>query len=328
MAVADVDVGVVTFNTKDLTVAALSRLVDATTDVDIRILVHDNASSDGTAAAIAASVPKAEVVAGDRNLGFAAGMNRLIERSTAPWFLALNSDAWPEPGAIARLLAVGRASPDVGIVAPRLERPDGTLEPSTFPFPSLRVAAFTALGGYRWAPHAAKRMMLVGAWHHDEPREVDWAVGAALLIRRAAIDQVGAFDESFFMYAEDLERCLRFHRAGWAIRFVPDAIVRHVWNASGRTVFGDRRTRAHTHNSYRLYRRVHGRTGTFAYRALSVAGYARLYALARLRRDAAARAEWASHLRAHLSRVPPTDTPPPGAGDASHTAAPAGSVTA
>lgn len=301
-----------TYNTRDLTVAALARLVESSSDVTMRILVHDNASCDGTAVAIARSIPAAEVVASDRNLGFAAGMNRLMERSTAPWFLALNSDAWPEPGAVRRLLEVGCSHPETAVVAPRLERPDGTLEWSTFPFPSLSVAAITALGGYRrlW-PRTAKRMMLVGAWNHDEPREIDWAVGAALLIRRTVVDQVGGFDESFFMYAEDLEWCWRVCHAGWTVRFEPDAVVRHVWNASGRAVFGDRRTRAHTHNSYRFYRRVHGRGSTAAYRALSVAGYARLYAVARLRRDQAARAEWADHLRAHLSRVPPTDAEPP-----------------
>jgi GT2 family glycosyltransferase len=307
----EVDVGVVTYETRDLTVAALTRLLEATTDVRLRILVHDNASRDGTADAIIRQIPAAEVVAGNRNLGFAAGMNRLIARSTAPWFLALNSDAWPEPGAVRRLVDAGERRPDVGVVAPRLEDGSGRLEYSTFPFPSVRVAAITAFGGYqRWWPRTANRLLLVGAWRHDEPRDVDWAVGAALLMRREALDEVGGFDERFFMYAEDLEWCWRVRQHGWAVTFEPSAIVRHMQNASGAKVFGDRRTRAHTHNSYRFYRRIHGPIDTAAYRALSIAGYARLYALARVRKDHGGRVAWAAHLRAHLSRVPPHDAPP------------------
>ena len=298
----DVDVGMVTFNTRDVTVDALERFVASTSDLPVRLLVHDNASTDGSAAAIRERFPTADVVAGERNVGFAAGMNRLIERSSAPWFLALNSDAWPEPGAIETLVATGGEHPSAAAVAPRLLRPDGSLEHSTLPFPSLAVAAITAIGGYqRLLPKRSRRLALVGAWNHDEAREVDWAVGAALLIRRSALDAVGGFDESFFMYAEDLEWCWRARTRGWTIRFEPSAVVRHLGNVSGAKVYGRDRTKAHVENSYRFYRREHGRAATIAYRAMNVLGCGRLYVLARLRRDEEARAEWADHVRAHLS---------------------------
>ena len=80
---------------------------------------------------------------------------------------------------------------------------------------SLRVSAMTAVGGYRWwAPPLGDRLLLPGAWQHDRPRLVDWAVGAALLMRRTAIDEVGPFDERFFMYVEDLDWCWRARAAG------------------------------------------------------------------------------------------------------------------
>jgi GT2 family glycosyltransferase len=116
------------------------------------------------------------------------------------------------------------------------------------------------------------------------------------------------------MYAEDLEWCWRATREGWPIWFEPAAVVRHIGNASGKRTYGDRRTRAYLHNSYRFYRRVHGGPATAAYRLLSILGCSRLYAKARLQGDGPGRAEWASHLRAHLSRVAPVDSPPPGAG--------------
>jgi GT2 family glycosyltransferase len=314
--VVHVDVGIVTFNSLDVTRDALQRLV-ALEGHRIRLLVHDNASTDGTVDAIAAAVPTADIVRGDRNIGFAAAMNRLFARSTSSWFLALNPDAWPEPGALDALLEAAERHPRAAIVAPRVERPDGGLDHSTLPFPSLRVAAVTAVGGYRWLwPRVGRRLLLPGAWHHDRPREVDWAIGAALLMRRAAIDDVGGFDEAFFMYAEDLDWCWRARQRGWEVWFEPQALVRHVGNASGAAVYGRSRTLAFMANTYRFYRRHHGRLSTSAYRALNAMGSARLWSLARVRGDGGARELWADHVRAALApaaggldRPPLSDAP-------------------
>src|SRR3954463_2202202 len=138
-----VDVGVVTWNTRDLTVQALRHLLDTDQGVDVRVLVRDNGSSDGTPEAIAADVPEAVLDVGPENLGFARGVNRLIEKSDAPWFLALNSDAWPQQGAIGRMVRAAEEHTNAAAVAPRLERPDGKLEHSTQSFPSLVMAVRT-----------------------------------------------------------------------------------------------------------------------------------------------------------------------------------------
>lgn len=264
-----VDVGVVTWNTRDLTVQALRRLLDTDQGADLRVLVHDNASSDGTAAAVREQVPEADVVAGSDNLGFAAAVNRLIERSDAPWFLMLNSDAWPDPGAVGRLVDAAVRHPRAAVVAPRLERPDGSLEHSTHPFPSATVALASSL---RLRGSWAKQRMLHGAWPHDVEREVDWAVGAAWLVRRAALDEIGGLDESFFMYVEDLEWCHRARRLGWQVWFTPAAVVVHVGNASGEKKYGAERTATWTANTYRFYRRHHSALGTAAYRTANASG--------------------------------------------------------
>ena len=297
-----VDVGVVTWNTARLTVDALRRLLDSDQGCDLRILVRDNASSDGTAEAISRDVPEAEIEAGSENLGFAAGMNRLIARSDAEWFFPLNSDAWPEPGAIGRLITVAREHSGAAAVAPRLQRPDGDLEHSTYPFPSLKVAAATAIGS-KISPERARRMMLVGAWMHDEPRAVDWAIGAALLMRKEALDDVGGFDERFFMYVEDLDWCWRARRRGWEIRFEPSAVVVHVGNASGAQRYGDRRTRAYMINTNRFYQREHGLIAATAYRGMNLAGTAAHYLRARLGRDRNLAAYWRRELAAQLPSV-------------------------
>lgn len=305
-----VDVGVVTFNTADVTVRALEHLTRSDQGCDLRVLVRDNGSRDGTADAVRAAFPAAEVEAGDENLGFAAGVNRLLARSDAPWFVALNSDAWPEPGALATLVRSAEANPRAAIVVPRLERPDGELEHSTHPFPSSLVAAVMATGAHRAMPRRAERMLLNGYWHHDEARAVDWAVGACWLMRRAAIDDVGLLDERYFMYAEDIEWCWRARKHGWSVQFEPAALVRHVGNASGAASYGDSRTTAYLRNTLRFYRSEHGLVASGLYRALNALGAARLWLVNRVRGRPGQAAGWKRQVAVHLSPVRGPDGPP------------------
>jgi GT2 family glycosyltransferase len=281
-------------------VSALRRLLDMPSTCDLRLLVRDNASSDGTPDAIAAQIPEAELDRGGANLGFAAGVNTLLARSDAPWFLALNSDAWPEPGAVERMVDVAERHPRTAAVAPRLERPDGALEHSTHRFPSVGLAAASALGPRLIGQRRARRLLLEGPWAHDEPGEVDWAVGAALLLRREAIDELGGFDERYFMYVEDLEWCWRARGAGWAVRFEPGAVVCHVGNASGAQAFGERRTAEYLRNTYRFYRSTHGPLSTAAFRAGNLAGAVRLWGQGRMQGDDDMARHWRSQLSAHI----------------------------
>lgn len=295
----DVDVGVVTWNTAELTPGALRRLLDSETELRLRVMVRDNGSTDGTVDAIRRSVPEAEVDADERNLGFGAGMNRLIERGRAPWFLALNPDAWPEPGAIGALLRAGEAMPTAAVVAPRIERPDGSLEHSTHPFPSSRMALMHVLGARAWmAPRKLEREMLEGFWEHDRARRVDWAVGAVLLMRRRALEEIGGFDESYFMYAEDIDWCWRVFEAGWDVLFEPSSKFRHVGNASGAVAFGAGRIELETASLLRFYRGTHGRASTLLYRWVSALACTEQWGSARLRRDHAAAERWSREARA------------------------------
>lgn len=266
-----VDVAVVTWNTAGVTPQALRDLLDSDQGCDLRLLVRDNASQDGTAEAVAKLVPEAEIDVGP-NLGFAGGVNTLIARSDAPWLFLLNPDAWPLPGAIATLVRAAEQHPRAAAVAPRLERPDGELQHSTHPFPSLRVAATVAFRGDPLPSEEAEELLLEGSWAHDRSRAVDWAHAAAWLIRREALDEIGGLEERFFMYAEDLEWCWRAKRFGWEIWFEPDAVVRHIHNVSGRRRYGSKQTRAHLHSALRFYRREHGLASTAAWWALNVAG--------------------------------------------------------
>jgi N-acetylglucosaminyl-diphospho-decaprenol L-rhamnosyltransferase len=305
-----VDVGIVTWNTAELSANAIGRLLGADDGYELRVLVHDNHSSDGTVERLREVLPDAQVVAGERNVGFAAGMNLLLRRSEAPWFLALNSDAWPEPGAIGALVAAAERDRRVAAVAPLLLRPDGSVEHSTHRFPSTVTAVIDAVDGRRWMPEKYLRSQLLeGAWQQDVARDVDWAVGAALLMRRQAIEEIGGFDERFFMYVEDLEWCWRANRNGWKIAFEPAAVVRHVGGASGERRFGEGRLALEEQNLRLLLPEALGPGRARLYFALRVSSCARAYLRARLAGRTGEAMAWKSRLRAiaGLERPPVLD---------------------
>ncbi|MDX6215840.1 MAG: hypothetical protein QOG99_1424 [Frankiales bacterium] len=275
-----VDVLVVTHGTAELTADALRRLLDSDQGAELRLLVHDNASPDATLAVLADRVPEAAVVASPVNAGFAAGVNALVARSTAPWLLVLNSDAWPAPGAVGALVDVLAAHPLAGLVAPRLASPGGDLELSAFPFPSVRGAV---------------RAALLREPHPVAPAEVDWVVGACWLVRREAALDAGPLDESLFMYGEDVAWCWALRQRGWRVRYEPPALVMHVGNASGSARFDDEtRTRTWVANDLRLYPRW-GRAPRL-YRWVRVLGALRA---ARLASDEGTRAHWRAVARAY-----------------------------
>lgn len=327
-----VDVGVVTWNTGTLTARALRQLLDTDQGCDLRLLVHDNASADGTADTIATEVPEAEVFRGSSNIGFARAVNQLISRSQAPWFFALNSDAWPEPGAVGRLVRAAQEHPRSAAVAARLVRPDGTLEHSTHPFPGMSLALVDAIGLRPLLPKAwADARCLEGAWAHDRSRRVDWAVGAALLLRRQALDEIGAFDERFFLYVEDLEWCWRARQSGWEIWFEPSAVVLHLGNVSGARRFGERRAVLEDANLKIFASEAFGPWRARAHHGLQAAALLRRYGVARSRGRTPEAAHWRLLARTALGFVPPPvlsdpETPPgPADGQATgHQAGPGG----
>jgi N-acetylglucosaminyl-diphospho-decaprenol L-rhamnosyltransferase len=292
-----VDVGVVTWNTRDVTVRALRALLDSDQGVDIRLMVRDNASSDGTAEAISRAIPEAVVEAGTENLGFARGVNRLLASSDAPWFLTLNSDAWPEDGAIGRLVAAAEKDARIAAAAPLVLRPDGELEPTIHPFPSPAQSL-------RMAAHGSS------AADHTTARRIDWAHGAALLFRRTAVDQLGGLDERLFMYAEDFEWCWRATRSGWMVWFEPAAVIRHVGNASAEQNYGELRLAAQWRNNYRVYRWHRGALPTTALRAANITRAGIEIARASARRKPGVRRYWRNQLRMHLVSTRQPDGPP------------------
>jgi N-acetylglucosaminyl-diphospho-decaprenol L-rhamnosyltransferase len=306
-----VDLGVVTWNSASLTARSLRRTLDQDQGCDIRVLVHDNGSTDDTLTVLAETVPEAEVESSPENLGFARAMNRLVSRSEGPWFFALNSDAWADNGAIGTLVTAAESHSRCAAVAPLLLRPDGSAEASAHPFPSVKTALVDVLGGRAWMPRRRlEALCLEGSWQHDRPRRVDWAVGAALLMRRDTLEQLGGFDERFFMYAEDLEWCWRASEAGWEIRFEPAALVHHLGNASGSKRWGHRRMALEAANLRVLLPEMMGTPKATLYRWLQAVSCAERAWWSRSRGRRTESEWWGLQLKAHvgLDGAPPVDS--------------------
>jgi N-acetylglucosaminyl-diphospho-decaprenol L-rhamnosyltransferase len=219
---------VVNFNTGNYLIACIRSLRAEGIE---RIVVVDNASRDGSLEAARSADPDIEVVQTGANLGFGAGVNRGAPLVTGD-LLVVNPDAVVEPGAVKALQAVLEHSPDVGIVGPRIENPDGTLYPSARTFPAMGDALGHAFVGLVAPNNRFTRRYRMLDWDHATAAQVDWVSGAAFLARRACFDAIGGFDETYFMYLEDVDLCWRAHRAGWAVAYEPAARVVHVQGVS------------------------------------------------------------------------------------------------
>ncbi|MCU1375110.1 MAG: dTDP-Rha:A-D-GlcNAc-diphosphoryl polyprenol, A-3-L-rhamnosyl transferase WbbL [Actinomycetia bacterium] len=221
----DVSAVIVSYNVRDLLLQCIASL---RADGVEHIVVVDNASKDGSAEAARRADPAVDVVALDENLGFGSGANRGVVRTSTPYVVILNPDLEVEPGATKALVDVLERLPDVGIVAPRIETPDGRLYPSARTFPDMVDAAGHAFLHFVWRSNPFSRRYKMLDWDHEVASDVDWVAGTHLVVRRTAWDEVGGFDEGFFMYLEDVDLCWRLGRAGWRVRYEPAARVVHA----------------------------------------------------------------------------------------------------
>jgi GT2 family glycosyltransferase len=198
----------------------------------VETVVVDNGSSDGTVALVRERFPEVAVVE-QENRGLAAGWNAGVERTRGRYVLLLNSDAWLDAGALEALVAFADAHPDAAVVGPRLRNPNGTLQRSVRGFPTLWRLATEYFFLRRLAPRSrALNAFYAAGFAHDEVREAEFLMGAVWLVRRAAIDEVGPADESFFLFSEEVDWAYRLRQAGWRSFFYPDAGATHVYGAS------------------------------------------------------------------------------------------------
>lgn len=199
------------------------------------IVVVDNGSTDGSAAAVRASDPAVTVVEAGANLGFGTGINLGADRVTGEYLLVLNPDTVVEPGTVKALAEALDRDPGMALVGPRMENLDGTLYPSVRRFPDLAVALGHAFVGLvRPANPFTRRYRMLDLDHDNPAADVDWVSGACMLVRRSAFDAISGFDEGYFMYVEDVDLCWRLGQAGWRIGYEPAGRVVHALGGSSR----------------------------------------------------------------------------------------------
>ena len=200
----------------------------------LQTVVVDNGSRDDTVAFVRERFPDVEVVE-STNLGLAAGWNRGIARldEEVGLVLVLNADAWLVHDALAALVATAERHPRAGVVVPRLENVDSTLQRSVRGFPTVWRIATEYLYLRKLAPRSRAFNAFYGAgFAHDEERRVDWAMGACMLVRRDALADVGGFDERYFLFSEEVDWMRRAADRGWSCVFTPAARCVHVGGAS------------------------------------------------------------------------------------------------
>jgi N-acetylglucosaminyl-diphospho-decaprenol L-rhamnosyltransferase len=286
----DLSVVTVSYNTRELLRECLAS-VFSTLGPRLRheVIVVDNASSDGSVAMIRDSFPQVRVLANPENVGFAAGSNQGLEESSGRYVILLNPDTVASPGALERMVALMEEQGDVGIVGPKLIYPDGEFQHSAFAFPTLSMIFLDFFPLH----HRLLNSRLNGRYpralyEKGQPFPIDHPLGAALMVRRSVLDEVGSLDESFFMYCEEIDWCMRIKRAGWRILCCPRAEIVH-YVAQSTSQFRDEMYVELHRSRYRLYQKHYSPSFRRVARWLVALGMAYM----------CLRARWA-HLRGEL----------------------------
>jgi N-acetylglucosaminyl-diphospho-decaprenol L-rhamnosyltransferase len=253
---SDVRVGIVTVAYRsDTVLTGFLASVPAATSAPVAIVVADNLPAEGEAARIAQSA-RADYVPIPANPGYGGAVNAAVSRlpDSVEWVLIANPDLTLDPGALDRLVAAGREDDRVGSVGPLIRNPDGTTYPSARSVPSLRTgighALFTNLwGGNPWSRRYRDDLAPTG-----ERRDAGWLSGSCVLVRRRAFEEIGGFDEGYFMYFEDVDLGYRFGKRGYRNVYEPTASAVHI---GGQSTSGEsaRMVRAHHASARRFIKR-------------------------------------------------------------------------
>jgi hypothetical protein len=241
----DLGIVIVNWNTRDLLRDCLRSVAASEGDLAYRVIVVDNASSDGSAETVRAEFPQVEVIANDDNRGFPAannqgflalGFERECGDDAPRYALALNPDTVLPPMALRDMVDYVDGDESIGVAGPKLVMLDGQLDLACRrSFPSPEISFYRMVGLSKLFPRSRR----FGRYNMtyldpDVESEVDSVVGAFMLVRRAAIQRVGLFDETFFMYGEDLDWAYRIKQAGWRVMYNPRVTVTHVKRAASR----------------------------------------------------------------------------------------------
>jgi len=270
-----VAVVIVTYNSADVLEGCLESLTAGAAGVELTaVVVADNASSDGSAALAERAGPPVTVVRVGRNAGYAAAINAglaALDLDALDGVYVLNPDCRLRPGAIAPLLACLR-EPGRGIAVPYMVNPDGSLQPSLRRMPTVgRAVVEAVIGGDRAGRIGRLGELVTDPRDYAGPGAFAWATGAAMLIAPRVLREVGPWDESFLLYSEETDYCLRAADLGWSTWYEPASVIEHIGGDSG---VNPVLAALLVVNKVRLYRRRHGPVAGSAYFLAVLAGEA------------------------------------------------------
>ena len=270
---ADLSVIIVNWNARQRLREALTSIERQAEELRPETWVVDNGSTDGSVELVEAQFPWVRLLVNRENLGFARASNQALSLAQGRHILFLNPDTRLLPEALSILTRFLDHHPRTGGVGPQILSPEGRIQPSCRRFPTLGTVFWETTGLDRAFPrHPFLGRYLLGDWDHQTLRRVDQPMGACLMVRRAALDQVGPFDERFFLFFEEVDLCHRLKSAGWDIYFVPQAQIIHYGGQSTRQNY--RRTAWLFHSSrYKYFRKHFGRGQEWLVRALMVASF-------------------------------------------------------
>jgi N-acetylglucosaminyl-diphospho-decaprenol L-rhamnosyltransferase len=251
---SDLAVVVVNHNSGDFLSRCLASVSAAAGDLALDVVIVDNASRDGSAQRAATEHPEARALENRANRGFAAAANQGIQATTAPFVLLLNPDAEITGGTLSALLKVAGERPRAGAIGLLVRNPDGSIQPSARKVPGLLEGLGHAFLGPVLPSNRFTRSYTMADWDRASERDVEWISGSAMLLRREAFDEVGGFDEGYFMYVEDVDLCTRFRAAGWTVLFSPEVEVAHEIGVSSRQM-PRRMAMEHSRSIYRYFDR-------------------------------------------------------------------------
>ncbi len=214
----DLTISIISADNLDLLLACLTSVFENTRDLHLEVYVVDNASKDGSALAVEEAFRQVEVIRNETSQGFSTNNNLVLEKGLGQYLMLLNDDTLVLDGALDRMVEFMEAHPEVGAVGSAQLDPDGSLQHAFGRFPHPFVEALWAATNWSYRSHRRA----------TEPFEVDWVCGAAMLVRRRVIEQVGVLDTAFDpIYSEEVDWCYRIKQAGWRIYVLPQARIIH-----------------------------------------------------------------------------------------------------
>ena len=233
----NISVVIVNYNTRQLLLDCLRSVIETSNGIMIEIWVIDNASADGSTAAVQSSFPDVHLIVNETNLGFARGNNLALAQASGDILLLLNPDTQLQPGVFSALEQVFESEEAIGVVGSQLFNPDGSIQPSYGKFASAWTEFLFQTFLFKVIPSPfpiGKEAHFLQRHEYKFPHEVNWVSGACLAIRKEVVKRIGLMDEAFFMYGEDMEWCWRAKQNGYEVYYQPAARVIHYSRQSSR----------------------------------------------------------------------------------------------